>query len=837
MTKIEESLSRLFSKHRIIVWYDGEKGFQEEFDTLTLPKVEKRKVNNNEFFLKHELLILHPNQKFLLYASYPRPENEVNWLLDIELSHHVFQTDQEAMIIQELDLPLAFRGWVKQHLEFFRSKDRIQKLKQILEEKETEIGLTLKLLQLVLGGEDGSIEGLVKSYTLGFLNGKEEGIKKELERFGLRGSFWSLVENQFNYKSANPSIYDFILESFQKSFHPLSQKAQVNNSAKVLLSTWKDTRSFEDSFKLLADRVQADLKVKGLLEKYPVEDLIQEDVFEENDKRIIIELSQHIKNETLALDKIENFIKLRESKFWYPRYRPFYDTLYYAAQLVESVKRNQEIKIRDYEDGFKQYTEKWYQMDQNYRLFLQNYRETSQNNALNALYQRVHKIYSNTWLLRLSDKWQEVIDQQKEWYFGVNSQKMFFKRDIQAQYLEKKTKVFVVISDALRYECGISLHESFQSESRFSSKLAYQVTGLPSYTQLGMASLLPHKTLSFGEGDEILINGKSTKGSQPRKKVLEEHSKVRATTILAEDLMKIASKSEEAKTLVQDHDLVYVYHNRIDKLGDDKTQEEKVIEAARDEIEYLVDVVKKITNMNGVHVVITSDHGFIYQNEVLEESDFADANVKGEVIRDNRRFVLGKNLTYNNNVVKFSAESLSIKSDVDILIPKGINRLRKQGSGSRYVHGGATLQEVVVPVLFIAKKRVDTVSKVNIDVLNKTNNRITTNIHTIKFYQEQPISESVLPRSVKSYFATYGENESDKKIISDVISYTFDSESKRAEEREVVKKFTFSTSQKSGTNAFLILEEKVEGTNKWNIISKYPYTLKIGQENDFDDFF
>lgn len=837
MNKIEESLSRLFSKHRIIIWYDGEKDFQEEYDSLSLQGMEKRKINNNEFFLKHELLILHPKQKYLLYAPFPKPRNEDNWLLDIELSHQVFHTDQEAMILQELDLAFSYRSWVQRHIEFFKSKDRINKLKQLIEGKETESELTLKMLQLVLGDEGLSIEGMVKAYTQGFLNGKEESNNKELERFGLKDPIWSMIENHFNYKSASPSIYDFLLESFQKSFHPLAAKAQVNNSAKVLMSTWKDTRSFEDSFKLLSERVQGDLNINNLLNKFPVEDLIHEDVFEEIDRKTIKELAQHIRSETLSLDKIESYIKIRESKFWYPRYRPFYDTLYYGAQLVEQIKRNLDIKIKDYDDGFRQYTEKWYQMDQNYRLFLQNYRETNQNNALNALYQRIHKMYSNTWLLKLSEKWQEVIDKQKDWYFGVNSQKMFFKRDVQAPYLEKKIKVFVVISDALRYECGISLHELFQSQSRFSSKLGYQVTGLPSYTQLGMASLLPHKTLSFGEGDEILIDGKSTRGSQPRKKVLEEHSKVRATTILAEDLMKMASRGEESKLLVQEHDLVYVYHNRIDKLGDDKTQEDKVIEASRDEINFLVELVKKITNMNGNHVVITSDHGFIYQNEVLEESDFADANVQGDVIRDNRRFVLGRNLTFNNNVSKFSAESLSIKSDVDVLIPKGISRLRKQGSGSRFVHGGATLQEVVVPVLFVAKKRVDTISKVDIDVINKANNRITTNIHTIKFYQEQPVSDTVLARSIKSYFAIFEGGEANKKVISDVVTYTFDSESKRAEEREVVKKFTISTSQKTSSSTFLVIEEKVEGTNKWNVISKFPYTLKIGMDNDFDDFF
>ena len=116
MNKIEESLNRLFSKHRIIIWYDGERDFQVDFESLSLPDIEKRKVNNNEFLLKHELLILHPKQKFLLFAPFPKPENENNWLLDIELSHQVFHTDQEAMIIQELDLPFALKNWVQRHI-------------------------------------------------------------------------------------------------------------------------------------------------------------------------------------------------------------------------------------------------------------------------------------------------------------------------------------------------------------------------------------------------------------------------------------------------------------------------------------------------------------------------------------------------------------------------------------------------------------------------------------------------------------------------------------------------------------------------------------------------
>ena len=280
--------------------------------------------------------------------------------------------------------------------------------------------------------------------------------------------------------------------------------------------------------------------------------------------------------------------------------------------------------------------------------------------------------------------------------------------------------------------------------------------------------------------------------------------------------------------------MIYVYHNRIDKVGDDKTTEDKVIEASKEEIQYLVDVAKKITNMNGYHVVFTADHGFVYQHEVLDESDFTDAQLGGDIVKDNRRFVIGKNLTHNNNVVKYKAKDLKLENDLEILIPKGINRLRKQGSGSRYVHGGSTLQETVVPVLFVSKKKADTVSKVEVDILNKANNRITTNIHGVKFYQQQAIGDGIIARTIKSYFAIL-ENDQ-KTVISDVFSYTFDSESKRAEDREVPNNFKISTSLKRSQNVALLIEEKVDGSNKWNVIGQFPYNLSLAMENDFDDF-
>lgn len=832
MSKIAEGLTRLFEKHRIVIWYDGEQNFNQEFEELHLVDAIKCIVDRNEFALKHKILLQNPNDKFLLYAPFNKPDNEDNWLLDIELSNHVFHSDQEAMFLQELNLQYNFRNWINRYLDFFNSKERLNKFKLILDPKDNEERLTSKLFQIVIGAPTNSLDDLLKTYSSALISQKQEIIDKELHRFNLFIPFWESVEAVYNYRSANQGIYDFVLEVFQKNFTPLSKKVNVNRATEVLLSGWKDARSFESTFRELASKVESDLNIISAIEPLPLDQLINEDVFECVDRKIIKEIAIQIEQETLSVDRIDQLLKQRETTYWIESYSSFYQALSYANWLIDQIRSNKSIKIEDYADGFKKYTQKWYIIDQYYRLFIEHYRASKQNSVLHALYQKVHKAYSNSWLLELSDKWQAVIERSGNWYFGASSQNQFFQRDIKPKYIDKNTKVFVVISDALRYECGQALHELFKQESRLVSTIDYQVTGLPSYTQLGMASLLPHSQLSFGEGDAILVDGKSTKGTAARKKVLEDNSKVRATTILAEDLMRFTPKGEDAQNLIQNHDLIYVYHDRIDKVGE--TTEDKVIEASKEEIHYLVDVAKKITNMNGYHIIFTADHGFVYQHEVLDESDFTDAQLGGEIIKDNRRLVIGKNLTHNNNVVKYKVQDLMLDNDLELLIPKGINRLRKHGSGSRYVHGGSTLQETVVPIIFVSKKKTDTVSKVEVDILNKANNRMTTNIHGVKFYQQQAIGDGIIARTIKSYFAII-ENDV-KTVISDVFSYTFDSESKRAEDREVPNNFKISTSIKRSQNVFLIIEEKVDGSNKWNIIGQFAYNLSIAMENDFDDF-
>ena len=86
----------------------------------------------------------------------------------------------------------------------------------------------------------------------------------------------------------------------------------------------------------------------------------------------------------------------------------------------------------------------------------------------------------------------------------------------------------------------------------------------------------------------------------------------------------------------------------------------------------------------------------------LDESDFAGSRCRRATrfCYRNRRFVLGKGLAETSSFKQVHApREVGLAGDMEMLIPKSINRLRLQGAGSRYVHGGASLQEVVIPVL------------------------------------------------------------------------------------------------------------------------------------------
>lgn len=830
MNKITEALSKRFETNRIIFWYDEKSELLEEYTDSSIPDVEKIHVQGNEFAIKHRINKQSPAGKFLLYFTGQKPANDDNWLLDMELAHHVFHTDQEAMFLQELGLGYHLKELITQHMEFFRAKDRRLKLKEYLGEGDEHQEIRYKMLAVTFGTENISLVTYIHAHGSSYSDGNLK-FDKDLDRYNLSEYYWTEIKRKYNYQSDNPSIYDFLLEVFNSNFS-LGKKTGLAKESRLLLSLWKDTFQYRAYFGKISEKIASDLHVESKLAHVAIDDLVNDDLFKLVDKKVIHELVQLITTEGISNEKVLQYVKQRENKYWYGEVEHFYQSIAYASQMISLIRKYDNRQYSSFSEGTADYTTTLYEIDQLYRKFVWSYRKSSQNKILADLAIKVEKVYSNDWLLVYNNNWQSVIDKLIEWPNDIKfGQKVFFNTHIKP-VIDKKQRLFVIISDAFRYECGVELTKRLQSENRYEASISHLVSSLPSYTQLGMAALLPHKELSFQVGtDSVLADGMSTSGIQGRTKILEVNSGVRATAVKAEDFMKMNS-AKEGRDFVKQYDLIYIYHNRIDKIGDDKTTEEKVFEGVEEEFSFLIEMLRKIYNMNGYNMIITSDHGFIYQHNELAESDFCESNHSGDVFKENRRFILGNHLINDSSTKAFRGSDLGIKSDLDILIPKSINRLRIKGAGSRFIHGGASLQEVVIPLIKITKTRQDTIAQVDIDIIKSTD-RITTNILAVSFIQIDTVSEQVLPRIIRAVIRA-----DDGEDLSDQFKYNFDIGEGSERQREVKHRFQLS-SKASGKyknqRVHLVLEEPVEGSTKWKQYKDYYYTLNISFTNDFDD--
>lgn len=206
-----------------------------------------------------------------------------------------------------------------------------------------------------------------------------------------------------------------------------------------------------------------------------------------------------------------------------------YDALVAAADFF--ALRNQ------HRDGFafpnatvlyRAYEGELFRFDQLYRHFCEaaDHAEAQGWNILKPLRELIEDCYANWYVPTLALAWGKFLDPQgtaqllSKWQIDqIPNQQEFFNRQVRPRLEEAENrKAYVIISDAFRYEAAQELTQELNGTYRFEATLASQLGVLPSYTALGMASLLPYHTLSFKPNGDVLVDGKSTSSTELRGK-------------------------------------------------------------------------------------------------------------------------------------------------------------------------------------------------------------------------------------------------------------------------------------------------------------------------------
>ena len=332
----------------------------------------------------------------------------------------------------------------------------------------------------------------------------------------------------------------------------------------------------------------------------------------------------------------------------------------------------------------------------------------------------------------------------------------------------------------MRYEAAEELTGYLNGTYRVEAKLSSQLGVLPSYTALGMASLLPHSKLEYTEEGGILADGMPTASLEQRDEILSTQGgmAVKANLLLA-------MKKEEGREFIAGKRLVYIYHDEIDARGDKAATEEDTFEAVRKTIREIAELVRYVVNnLNGNYVVITADHGFLFTESAPGTPDRSRLEDKpaGTVIAK-KRYLLGYDLPPHEQAWRGdTAVTAEAGGGMRFWVPKGNNRFHFTG-GARFVHGGAMLQEIVVPVIKVKHlkdrgRREKTQSKhVAVQVLGTTH-KITAPKYRFNVLQMEPVSERV--KAVTLKIAVY---EGDEPVTT-IEAVTFDSTSSNLDERQ-----------------------------------------------------
>lgn len=422
-----------------------------------------------------------------------------------------------------------------------------------------------------------------------------------------------------------------------------------------------------------------------------------------------------------ALDRIANvMIKCTEPE----AIKSVVDFTRFTAQYYLATKGIKTTKLNTPDEYVSRYITEFHLLDNYYRNAVSRYYAVE---STVPVYQSIETAKGNldTHYHRLTNRinldWTTCLEEAG----GFSKVSLPRQQDFYDRYVKPMdVKVVVIISDALRYEMAAQLADRLAT-LKHPSKLEAALAMLPTETCFCKPVLLPHNRSHLVDIDNMQVDGQilnTTPLREKQLKVFKPDSKCMTYDTF------IGNKSHEVRELFK-HDVVYVYHGTID----DKSHgvpAKTVTDNCESALEELARCVKSLhDSWNVTHVIITSDHGFLFNDIVFEDKD--KLPIMDELIGHKSRFYVTHSSSPETNIVKFPLKEVSDMDNEDLFVavPRGTNRLLKNGGDYVFCHGGASLQETIIPVIVShresGKEKRDSVSPMVLEQnLNMVSSRV-----------------------------------------------------------------------------------------------------------------
>lgn len=830
ITDIKTKINEIFSDTRyrqIVMWYDESKEFEKDINDISLDNAQVFILEEDNWIeAKYIIESENPNVNYLVYAPFRKPADEDNYLADMAHYATLFSANKIDMRMRELGVPKELKDVFVRYSNFWNAESRINSFKSLNIQDFNENSIEMGILTVLSKEKTVNFEYIVRKIIVKHFE-KDDSIIESFEKNNILDRFWDFIYQEFGYNEENPTIdkltVSLILNYTASLFEGTVPKSWERfliadkNNPRVFIDNFMNNTKYMSIFNEISEILEYKLNISNNIKNHNIDSYIRCDSFRIFDRKII----NHYTNllfETREKIDLDSILENRAKTHFYNEFEDEYQAICCANEFVSLINQFQRESLPDdVNELINLFANKFVNLDKSYRKFYYHYDKIDDNEFMEDLRQLIENMYSNIFLFEINPKFTSLFENMDS--ISIPKQWKFYKNFVS----NKKAKTAVIISDALRYGCGIELKEELDKNPTWTNKIQPMISTVPAYTELGMACLLPHKEIKY-DGNHLLVDGKSIRSIEDRGKILQNYNS-NSICVKYDEISKL--KKSDLRSLVKGKDTVYVYHNQIDARGHHKPTENEVFIASQEAIEELSKLVANLVdNGNFVRLVITADHGYIYKRDKLDESDKVNLDSVSPFITD-KRFLLTHSKTDIAGTKCFSLDYIE-NNDVFVTVPVGVDIFKVSGASLNYVHGGLSLEEVIVPVIEVSSRRGGKNQRTVDLQLIGTNYKITNYETMLSFFQNENISKTVLPLEASIYFV----DEEDNKISNEEIIYA-DRNSEYAEDRQFKRKFTLKRVPYSKFKPYYLVIKNIQTDLE---ITRFEFMIDIAFQREISFF-
>jgi uncharacterized protein (TIGR02687 family) len=819
---IEEKISSYFERNsnlKILFFFDESQEFVEEVKALSIPNIHVELYAGNAFTVKCKLLNELIDTKVLLYLPMAHPNTQDEYhdfpLLGLLLANKELRLDNVGEFMENFGLQRHQKALVTKYMKELKYASTQMVCKPILNSYSlNEAAIQKGLISSFLKFKTIENWPLIIAKILTLLVAKDEA---ELNKVLAKIADLKMEDNIIQQVFENTS---YVMKSLSKEellqtarcifYNKVTQTITASNNLDPYL-TYKikdqtqivrlnqliyeveSSSSLSSSFNEVMKLVSNDIKGERLIDIYGLDAN-----FAEFSPSMIWAVINNLQNQLTSapeavikkLDNISIQQTLDEGILNFLKY------LTHVAKLHQMINGISSYILNKPEDYLKVYSEELCFIDSLYRKAIKAFKLIDQSELPSTIQlDNLHLSLNNRYeehTDKLNREWLKCLNQFEFDYDKIPVAKQFDFYKTEIEPLNQKVVVF--ISDALRYEVAYELLSELHGDVKNTAKIKYMMASIPSKTNIGMAQLLPSGDLIYNNG-AITNSDISTEGLPNRNTILQ---KVK-TDSLAVQYSDIISNSQEKNREIFKNAVVYIYHDIIDSTGDKRASERRTFDVVPEAIDEIKRLVKSLhATFNVSKVIITADHGFLYNDKEIEDKDLEAISDPNPMTSHNRYFITSNKSQQSLGYSIPLSKTTVFRDNVFVTIPHSVNRYRKQGVGHQFVHGGGSLQEVVVPVIESSRKREEVVTKVKPALINQGKLKVVSNVLRLDILQETKVSRMEKELSIST--GLYNNNI----LVSNEIISTLNSTSDTPSERAVRIELTLSS--ETPKNAFLKLK-------------------------------